>query len=443
MTKKTLRRSAKVEDRKATPKARKRKPSQGGIEEQEKKKARAHGSFDTEWWLNREVVEATKERESAEKREAACTSSQLSEQQFLQTPPGKKIFAEELAARERRQHCAERAKLPADDPNSPKPHMRKSFMKLHTTSKMGLGIMTTGAGPRNSAEQRQFRADLIKAHGAKVGKELWCPILGQFFPHDEIVAGHLFPYGHSKANMDGIFGKDASLDMFSARNGILLHENIEAVFDIGKLALIPHIPGKPDWTSEAIHEWLSSEPREYQVKILDPKWTSLKKSVIDGSTLTFGDLDGRQLQFRTPFRPAARYVYYHFCEQVLRSAWPHNETRSPAEAAEVLEKEYGKPYWGTPGKYVTENMLLAFVEEIGHNPKPLLNDDDSPLESADLSTPPGEDDDEEDDDDNDSPLRSAAQRVKGRNRRAAPPSILDVEMRPQKVAEAPDSEPGK
>lgn len=33
----------------------------------------------------------------------------------------------------------------------------------------------------------------------------------------------------------------------------------------------------------------------------------------------------------------------------------------------------GKPLWGTPGRYLPKNMLLAFVEELRHEYKPLLD----------------------------------------------------------------------
>lgn len=32
----------------------------------------------------------------------------------------------------------------------------------------------------------------------------------------------------------------------------------------------------------------------------------------------------------------------------------------------------GKPIWATPGRYIPKNMLLAFVEELGHEYTDLL-----------------------------------------------------------------------
>lgn len=89
-------------------------------------------------------------------------------------------------------------------------------------------------------------------------------------------------------------------------------------------------------------------------------------------TLTWREFDGRKLQFLTSFRPAARYMYFHYCVQILRVAWQYNEAKSPKRAATVLKDENGKPYWGTPGRYLPKNMLLALVEELGHEYQPLL-----------------------------------------------------------------------
>lgn len=44
---------------------------------------------------------------------------------------------------------------------------------------------------------------------------------------------------------------------------------------------------------------------------------------------------------------------------MLRHAW---REQRPAES---LKKQLGKAFWGTPGKYLPRNMLMAFVDELG------------------------------------------------------------------------------
>ncbi|PYI07756.1 hypothetical protein BO78DRAFT_385690 [Aspergillus sclerotiicarbonarius CBS 121057] len=85
--------------------------------------------------------------------------------------------------------------------------------------------------------------------------------------------------------------------------------------------------------------------------------------------MTYRDLDGRRLQFNTSFRPAARYLYFHYCLQALRRAWQENTDGTPGA---TIRDEMGKPFWGTPGRYLPKNMSLALVEELRHDYKDLL-----------------------------------------------------------------------
>ncbi|KAK9852272.1 hypothetical protein MYU51_008693 [Penicillium brevicompactum] len=74
----------------------------------------------------------------------------------------------------------------------------------------------------------------------------------------------------------------------------------------------------------------------------------------------------------TDFRPAARYLYFHYVIQLLRYAW-QSDSQGGEQAIRVMKGEHGKPYWGTPGRYLPKNMLLALAEELGHEYKPILD----------------------------------------------------------------------
>ncbi|PTU23482.1 hypothetical protein P175DRAFT_0556127 [Aspergillus ochraceoroseus IBT 24754] len=138
--------------------------------------------------------------------------------------------------------------------------------------------------------------------------------------------------------MDAIFGKTRTPELFSARNGLLIsQQHLEEIFDCGKIVIVSDLPERPE-TSQLL-KFLTDLP------------------------LRYGDLDNRRLHFRTQYRPAARYLYFHYCLQILRRAWQENASK---KTAPYLKDEKGKPFWGTPGMYFPKNMLLALVEELGH-----------------------------------------------------------------------------
>lgn len=133
--------------------------------------------------------------------------------------------------------------------------------------------------------------------------------------------------------------------------------------------------------------WLCNDSREYEIKILDSSWELLDVQIREESEMTWGELDGQKLQFLSIFRPAARYVYFHYCVQVLRAVWQRNSAGRASEATAILEKETGKPFWGTTGRYISRGMLLALAEELGHDYRSLLNGATfSPIESSPDST---------------------------------------------------------
>lgn len=217
--------------------------------------------------------------------------------------------------------------------------------------------------------QRKFRAALIEAYdGRYTGPEDWdcllCPIMG--FWTENGIAGHLFAYMHGQETMDAIFGRTGEPELFSPRNGLILSAAVEKVFDIGFLVVVPQLSERP--TKIQIAEWLTKTPREYMTRIIDTSSPRMDQRTSPTSDLKYRDLDNRPLTFRNNFRPAARYLYFHYCLKILRRAW-----KQPVEQGRLtLNNEIGKNYWGTPGRYLPRNMLLAFVEELGHEHDEIL-----------------------------------------------------------------------
>ncbi|CRL23426.1 unnamed protein product [Penicillium camemberti] len=52
--------------------------------------------------------------------------------------------------------------------------------------------------------------------------------------------------------------------------------------------------------------------------------------------LTHGQLDDRQLRFRSSFRPAASYLYFHYHVRIVRMCWQRSSQRRSSQAAAIL-----------------------------------------------------------------------------------------------------------
>ncbi|PLB42261.1 uncharacterized protein BDW47DRAFT_122032 [Aspergillus candidus] len=238
-------------------------------------------------------------------------------------------------------------------------------MKLFTSSPLGLSIKT-GAGSRDFKVQSGFREQLLKDYdGLDEHGNAWCPILGCYLGPENVTASHLFAYKHGQASMDAIFGKIRPSELFSSRNGLIMSAVVEKSFDTGVIVIVPDIPDHP--TRQVPCGWVNNEVREFKVRIIDTKWSKLDHFVA-GKT-RWRDMDGKKLEFRGNCRPAARYLYFHYCIQVLRRAWRAGPGQ---QAVFSLQDELGKLFWGTPRKYVARNMLKAFIQELGHEADDLL-----------------------------------------------------------------------
>lgn len=104
-------------------------------------------------------------------------------------------------------------------------------------------------GPRSSTMQTAFRRTLIQDHRAKEpgekGSNLWCPIVGQYLESRYVIAAHIFPYRMGEDVMTSVFGEGLANEMFSARNGLLLHEFVEHTFDKFLIAIVPAAENDP------------------------------------------------------------------------------------------------------------------------------------------------------------------------------------------------------
>jgi HNH endonuclease len=172
----------------------------------------------------------------------------------------KSIFEQIHSHEVQKMICTQRSEEPVERKRS----IRSTFMKLFTTSKMGLAIKDTGAGKRNRKDQINFRTEIINSYASRHEKQdwLWCPILGEWLHSKHTTAAHLFAYMHGQDTMDAIFGKTKTPELFSARNGLLVSSLVEDIFDLGKLVLIPDLPDKPSAIDMGV--WMMKRPRDYK-----------------------------------------------------------------------------------------------------------------------------------------------------------------------------------
>lgn len=95
-------------------------------------------------------------------------------------------------------------------------------------------------------------------------------------------------------------------------------------------------------------QWMEGEVRQFKVRIIDPKWSMTNESFLIKDGLKWRELDNRKLVFKGKFRPAAGYLYSHYC------LCEHGERVPGQHAAFALHEEMGKPIWATPGRCIPE-----------------------------------------------------------------------------------------
>lgn len=244
---------------------------------------------------------------------------------------------------------------------------RRALIELFTTSKIGRVITHTGRGRRDSSTQSQFRAECIKAYDSEHPDSkrpfFWCPILKEWFRWTK--AANLFGYMHGQSVMDAVFGEMGSPELFSPRNGMIVLQDAGEKFDSGFMVMVPRLPDDP--STAQISLWNRSEPKQYKIRILDLQHPEAAMLISPYRDITWKDLDNTDVEFRSSYRPRARYLYFHYCIQILRRAW-----RTQKEADKEIKKEFGKVYWGTTNRYLPDSMIRAFIEELGHEYEELL-----------------------------------------------------------------------
>ncbi|KAA8616719.1 HNH endonuclease [Pyrenophora tritici-repentis] len=205
--------------------------------------------------------------------------------------------------------------------------------------------------------------------------------ISEYEPRTAFTASHIVACRHGQEMMTAIFVLDAKGELFSASNGLMLPTLVEEQFDNGMMAIVPAIKNPSSKAEVAL--WLNQEPRKYKINFFDNARRALDEDVYDDMSsgkavpVKFRDLHNQELHFRGNFRPRARYLYFHYCCQVLRNAWSKGAN---VKSLSTMQGEHRVFAWGTVGKYMAEDQMRAFLEELGHEYKPLMANADPALE---------------------------------------------------------------
>lgn len=345
------------------------------------KRVKAQVSFDTEYWVANNDLRRLKLERIMLRRQISKDSFVLDggkEKDWETEAKVSQVRAKERAAETifkyvrkhiERLQCQEAATAEGRG-------VHQLFIKLFTRLSTKQGGVGRSQGPRQGWQQKAFKETLIKVYRTRNPNKPryhWDPVLSRWVHIETMRGAHIFPWGGGQCLMDAIFARneDETEELFEPQNGLLLYEFTEEALENGVIALVPDLPH--DASESMLEEWTKSDHKEYKVRVMDPTSEAAKREVpnITNPELTWVDLHDKKVEFRTAFRPRARYLYSAFVRSMLRLAWRAPKGQNPSD------KKLGRQYWGTKGKWIKRSFLLSIAEELGDT-----TDEDSLLEAA-------------------------------------------------------------
>ena len=170
--------------------------------------------------------------------------------------------------------------------------------------------------------------------------------------------------------IDEFYGREVEKveELNEIQNGLMLSIYAEKRLEDGDVVLVPDV--KDAASQDEIDAWSRSEPKEYKIRVISPKAKGMDRAhpgYIDPKE-TWNNLDGKRVHFSSDHRPCSRYLYWQYCEAVLRQSWKEKDIK----AKDVLMRERGKKLWGTKGPCIKKRTLLAIVEQLGHDYEALM-----------------------------------------------------------------------
>ncbi|KAK5435452.1 hypothetical protein LTR34_002956 [Exophiala xenobiotica] len=211
---------------------------------------------------------------------------------------------------------------------------------------------------RSPSDQSSFRNRLIKTYCSEGSRyletpefsstKIWCPISGREFYGDSMQAAHIVPHSIGEANAAYLFGLkpyEGFQVIWSERNGLMLHQSIEKIFDDGRLVIVPDPTDDNEFLSIVLSQDLLRQGSNNICPATDAPWSSIHN---------------KRLQFQTGARPGKRFMYIHALLTLLRRrryivpGWEKDR-----------DQVFTGQIWATPGKWARRSMVQALAVEIG------------------------------------------------------------------------------
>ncbi|KAL8685392.1 MAG: hypothetical protein Q9224_005835, partial [Gallowayella concinna] len=303
-----------------------------------KKRVRLHASFDSEYWTNMNKLATTELALNEVKRKRSMRSMQVMPEEWSQSETGRQLLIQQETTATTQRLALKQ--LHQSQEFAKTLGTQKAFAELFIGSPLGWNFKSS-RGPRTGKEQSAFRKDLIDRQKCRHPDPedvdaLWCPITKIWWSSNSMVAGHLFPARAGPEAMEAIFGEQDTSELFKAENGILWVKHAEDRFSAGHFCIVPDVPNEP--TSEDITKWEALE----RIATVKKRWV---------------ELDGERLTFRGNFRPRARYLYFSYCQAMLRESYA-------CKRLGTAKRERGG-LWGVPSRYISRSILRGFIEAMG------------------------------------------------------------------------------
>ncbi|KAF3906060.1 hypothetical protein ABW21_db0207300 [Orbilia brochopaga] len=223
---------------------------------------------------------------------------------------------------------------------------------------------------------------------------IWCPIFKQYLPPELIKPIHIIPTYTDPGPIGYLFGneQEGSSHIHSLSNGLVLAKCVADLFECSDFAIIPasteaannldhptlygrqmdeqtsrrrlQKEPKSQWQvttdADGMHTIISAgidisavnniqntqnEGIKLKLVLMKP-W--MAKSKIKGMAITYGDLHNTMLEFKSPFRPDIKYLYFHYVTSMLR--WLN-----------VQEAALYKDAWRPKEKWLRESLIVELA----------------------------------------------------------------------------------
>ncbi|WEW59460.1 hypothetical protein PRK78_004934 [Emydomyces testavorans] len=174
---------------------------------------------------------------------------------------------------------------------------------------------------------------------------IWCHVQGDWQPAKTTKTAHIVPKSLTSDELSYFFGVGEVI-LSDRRNGITLDAGIEEGLDSGKIVIVPAAQGdKTRWKCVLIDQ--DSRNRTFGSH---KNWGLADRAI--------KHIDGKELEFRSDGRPAARYLYFRYAMTCLYHIQrKHEDWLQKIESVGAI--------WATPGPYLRQSMLKLLAQNIG------------------------------------------------------------------------------